>query len=66
MNGGRQVHLKSSEELAAMREAGRVNAEILGTIRGLVAPGVSTADLNAAADEILSKADPAVLAQSST
>ena len=53
MNGGRQVHLKSSEELAAMREAGRVNAEILGTIRILVAPGVSTADLNAAADEIL-------------
>jgi methionyl aminopeptidase len=53
MNGGRQVHLKSSEELAAMREAGRVNAEILGTIRTLVAPGVSTADLNAAADEIL-------------
>jgi methionyl aminopeptidase len=55
MNGGRQVHLKSSEELAAMREAGRVNAEILGTIRTLVAPGVSTADLNAAADEILRK-----------
>ena len=29
MNDGRQVHLKSAQELEAMREAGRVNAEIL-------------------------------------
>ncbi len=55
MNGGRQVHLKSPQELEAMRDAGRVNAEILGTIRALIAPGVSTADLNAAADEVLRK-----------
>ena len=55
MNDGRQVHLKSPQELDAMREAGRVNAEILGTIRALIAPGVSTADLNAAADEVLRK-----------
>ena len=38
-----------------MRAAGRVNAEILGTIRGLIAPGVSTSDLNAAADDVLRK-----------
>jgi methionyl aminopeptidase len=55
MNEGRQVHLKSPQELKAMRDAGRVNAEILGTIRALIAPGISTADLNAAADEILRK-----------
>src|SRR5574340_1482576 len=55
MNDGRQIHLKSPQELEAMRAAGRVNAEILGTIRALIAPGVSTADLNAAADEILRK-----------
>jgi methionyl aminopeptidase len=55
MNDGRQIHLKSPAELEAMRSAGRVNAEILGTIRALIAPGVSTADLNAAADEVLRK-----------
>jgi methionyl aminopeptidase len=53
VNGGRQVHLKSGQELQAMREAGKVNAEILATIRALIAPGVTTADLNAAADEVL-------------
>ena len=38
-----------------MREAGKVNAEILATVRALLAPGVTTADLNAAADEVLKK-----------
>jgi methionyl aminopeptidase len=47
--------LKSSQELQAMREAGKVNAEILATVRALLAPGVTTADLNAAADEVLKK-----------
>ena len=39
-----------------MREAGKVNAEILATVRALIAPGVTTADLNAAADEVLQEA----------
>lgn len=55
MNGGRQVYLKSQSELQAMREAGRVNAEILETMRAMIAPGISTAELNAAADEVLRK-----------
>jgi len=38
-----------------MREAGKVNAEILATVRSMLAPGISTADLNAAADEVLKK-----------
>lgn len=38
-----------------MREAGRVNAEVLSTVRSLIAPGVTTADLDAAADEVLKK-----------
>src|SRR5512143_3267757 len=38
-----------------MREAGKVNAEILATVRSMLAPGVTTADLNAAADEVLKK-----------
>ena len=38
-----------------MRDAGRINAEILATMRTMMQPGVSTADLNAAAEEVLRK-----------
>jgi len=38
-----------------MREAGRINAEVLATTKELLKPGVSTADLNAAAEEVLRK-----------
>jgi methionyl aminopeptidase len=55
MNFGRQIHLKSPEELKIMRQAGRINAEILATVRSMIQPGVSTADLNAAAEEVLKK-----------
>ena len=55
MNFGRQIHLKSPAELKVMRQAGRINAEILATVRSMIQPGVSTADLNAAAEEVLRK-----------
>ena len=55
MNESRQIHLKSGSELKAMRRAGQVNAEIHATIRSLIAPGITTADLNSAADEVLKK-----------
>jgi methionyl aminopeptidase len=55
MDANRQMHLKSKQELQAMREAGRVNAEVLATVRSLIAPGVATEDLSAAADEVLRK-----------
>lgn len=38
-----------------MREAGRINATVLATVKALLKPGVSTADLNAAAEEVLRK-----------
>lgn len=38
-----------------MREAGRINATVLATAKELLQPGVSTADLNAAAEEVLRK-----------
>jgi methionyl aminopeptidase len=38
-----------------MREAGRVNALALAAVRELIEPGVTTADLNAAAEEVLRK-----------
>ncbi len=55
MNSGRQIHIKSADELKIMRQAGRINAEILATVRSMIQPGVSTADLNAAAEEVLKK-----------
>src|SRR5512142_261752 len=55
MTLGRQVHLKSPEELKVMRQAGRINAEILATVKSMIQPGVSTADLNAAAEAVLKK-----------
>jgi methionyl aminopeptidase len=38
-----------------MREAGRINATVLATVKELLKPGVSTADLNAAAEDVLRK-----------
>jgi len=55
MSWSRQIHIKSSAELDAMREAGRINATVLSTVQALLKPGVSTADLNAAAEEVLRK-----------
>ena len=47
------ITVKSARELALMREAGRIVAEVLSRIRETVAPGVTTADLEAVADEII-------------
>ena len=55
MSWARQVHIKSPAELQIMREAGRINATVHATVRELLKPGVSTADLNAAAEEVLRK-----------
>lgn len=38
-----------------MREAGRINAEALAAARTMIRPGVTTADLDAAAEEVLKK-----------
>ncbi|HEX9387644.1 MAG TPA: type I methionyl aminopeptidase [Anaerolineales bacterium] len=55
MSWSRQIHLKSLAELQIMHEAGRINATVLATAKELLQPGVSTADLNAAAEEVLRK-----------
>jgi methionyl aminopeptidase len=55
MSWARQIHLKSPGELTAMREAGRINATVLAAVKELLKPGVSTAELNAAAEEVLKK-----------
>lgn len=38
-----------------MREAGRINAEALAAAREIIRPGITTADLNAAAEEVLKR-----------
>jgi methionyl aminopeptidase len=55
MSWARQIHIKTPAELQVMREAGRINATVHSTVRELLKPGVSTADLNAAAEEVLRK-----------
>jgi methionyl aminopeptidase len=55
MSWDRDISFKNANEIALMREAGRVNAEALAAVRELLQPGVATADLNAAAEEVLRK-----------
>ena len=51
----RQINLKTPEELEKMRTAGRINAEALAAAHAILRPGVTTADLNAAAEEVMKK-----------
>ena len=55
MSWERQINIKSSAEISIMREAGRINAEALHAAISIVRPGITTADLNAAAEEVLKK-----------
>jgi methionyl aminopeptidase len=55
MSWERQVHVKSPAELERMREAGKINAMALAAVKELLQPGVTTADLNAAAEDVLRK-----------
>jgi methionyl aminopeptidase len=55
MSWERQIHIKSPAELELMREAGRINATVLATVKDFIQPGVTTADLNAAAEDVLRK-----------
>ncbi|OGO41912.1 MAG: type I methionyl aminopeptidase [Chloroflexi bacterium RBG_16_58_14] len=55
MSWERNIVLKSPQELAVMREAGRINAKALAAVRELVRPGVTTAELDAAAEEVIRK-----------
>ena len=53
MMSGRSVVIKSHHEVELMREAGRVNALALATVRDLIKPGVSTAELDEAAYNVI-------------
>jgi methionyl aminopeptidase len=47
------ISLKSQRELALMRQAGQIVAEVLARIQEVVAPGVTTLDLEKIAEEII-------------
>lgn len=53
MSWDRNVVIKNKEELQRMREAGYVNALALQTVRDMIRPGVTTIELDAAAEEVI-------------
>lgn len=55
MSWERQITIKSPEELKVMRQAGKINAEALAAAKAIIRPGITTADMNAAAEEVQKK-----------
>jgi methionyl aminopeptidase len=55
MSWDKNIVIKSDPELAMMREAGRLNATALQTVYELIRPGITTAELDAAAEEVIRK-----------
>ena len=49
------IKLKTQEQIAAMRIAGRVTAEVLDIMREAVRPGISTGELDRLAEEHIRK-----------
>jgi methionyl aminopeptidase len=49
----RSIVLKSPQEIAVMREAGRINALALQAVRELISPGVTTGELDQAAEAVI-------------
>lgn len=50
-----RIILKSPAEIAIMRQAGRINALALEAVRQAIRPGVTTAELDAIAEEVIRK-----------
>lgn len=55
MSWDRQIALKTPQEIEIMRIAGRINAEALAAAHAAIQPGATTADVNAAAEDVLKK-----------
>jgi methionyl aminopeptidase len=51
----RDIVIKDKKELDHMREAGRLNARALAAVREIIRPGVTTADLDAVAEKVITK-----------
>jgi methionyl aminopeptidase len=63
MSWERAIIIKSAAELETMREAGRINAQALEAVRQLIQPGVTTKELDEAAEAVIhqNNAKPAFL-----
>ncbi len=55
MSWERNIVIKSAEEIAIMRQAGRINAMALSAIRQMIQPGVTTAEMDQVAEEVIRK-----------
>lgn len=55
MNWAHNIVIKTENELELMREAGRVNALALQTVREMIRPGITTGELDAAAEQVIRK-----------
>lgn len=55
MSWERNINIKNQQEIAIMREAGRINALALAAAKVLVQPGVTTIELDKAAEEVIRK-----------
>jgi methionyl aminopeptidase len=53
MMAARPVVIKTSDDISLMREAGRINALALQAARDMIRPGISTAELDEAAEAII-------------
>lgn len=57
MSWDRNIVIKNETEIARMREAGRLNARVLETVCQMIRPGVTTAELDRVAYEMIRKSD---------
>lgn len=53
MISDRPVVIKSPSEIAVMREAGRINARALQAVHDIIRPGVTTAEMDALAEDVI-------------
>lgn len=53
MMSDRPVVIKSPSEIAVMREAGRINARALQAVHDIIRPGITTAEMDSLAEEII-------------
>jgi methionyl aminopeptidase len=49
----RPIVIKNTPEIGFMREAGKINALVLDTLRGMIRPGLSTEELDVVAEEMI-------------
>ena len=49
------IHLKNSQEISAMKDAGRITGEALLVARDMVRPGISTYEINKGIERYIRK-----------